>query len=260
SLDSPVIIEVVDPAPKKPETTPVPESAPAPRASTPPPAQAAVPAPPVDPEPVDPEPVDPGPVDPGPVDPGPVDPGPVDPGPVDPGPVDPGPEISWGTVRVWLDAQGHTHLSIPITGTPGTTVQVWMDDVPARGAEIVLDEAGAGVADIRPNGTQLLRNAPVAFRYAGGDWLTRTTLWELGASSLGTPNDGAPETTPEPQPSTPATAPDTEEPAAPELPLAVPTPTTVVEETAAPADTEKPAPVEEPAPTTSVTPAATGTE
>ncbi|WP_363331424.1 sigma-70 family RNA polymerase sigma factor [Microbacterium sp. 69-10] len=124
------------------------------------------------------------------------DPG-EDGGAVDPGGENPeAQELTWGTADVVIDTKFRTHYLIPVQGTPGSVVQVWMDAVPARGAELTLSPDGTGTADLRPNAQQLFTNAEVGFRYVvdgvPGDW-SSTNLWSLHPL-LGAPAPDAPAT------------------------------------------------------------------
>ncbi|MCC2029560.1 sigma-70 family RNA polymerase sigma factor [Microbacterium sp. YMB-B2] len=159
--------------------------------------------PPVDPgEEVEPEePVDPGePVDPvDPADPTePTDPtnptDPADPEAPDGGDETASPEpeaipitgpVALGQTEVWIDGNLKTHLTTPITGVPGATVQALIDGSAGGADQIVLDEAGAGTIDLRPTLTQILGDADVTIQYVTADGPLHpihTTLSALGGS------------------------------------------------------------------------------
>ncbi|MDT0156501.1 sigma-70 family RNA polymerase sigma factor [Microbacterium sp. ARD32] len=58
--------------------------------------------------------------------------------------------LTWGSVSTWFEGST-THYSLPIQGTPGATVQAWMDGEAGGDDEIVLDDQGKGVVDLRPS-------------------------------------------------------------------------------------------------------------
>lgn len=89
--------------------------------------------------------------------------------------------LSWGDAT--LDARdllGHGVVTyrIPVTGTPGASVEVWLDGKASRGTALTLDAGGSGTAELRINPSDWWSDVEVAFRYVvdgvGGDWLTTT--------------------------------------------------------------------------------------
>jgi len=194
---------------------------------------------------------DPGTEEPGTEEPGTEEPGTEnpDPGTEEPGTEDPDPgaeepgtgvtpvELTWGDADVSVDSGFVTHYRVPVIGTPGATVQVWIDRVAGGGDEIVLGEDGTGTADLRPSFAQLfLSNPEVGFRYVidgvPGEWST-TRLKSLGSLFSGvaaTDSDtraratAAPDAPAPPQtsPAPPEATTSESEPAAPETTASVP--------------------------------------
>src|SRR5690606_16490170 len=116
------------------------------------------------------------------------DPGTEDPGTEDPGTENPGTgvtpvELTWDSPTIrWVDVDEWQYL-VPVSGTPGADVEVWMDGVLTDANKLTLDDQGFGTADLRASLLQYLRNAQVGFRYVidgvPGEWRT-TQLQSLG--------------------------------------------------------------------------------
>lgn len=81
--------------------------------------------------------------------------------------------LNWGTATRQFEGL-KVHYLVPVSGTPGATVQVWIDQKSDRSDQITLDEAGDGIADLRPNVRDLAVNSSVGFRYVvdgvPGEW------------------------------------------------------------------------------------------
>jgi RNA polymerase sigma factor (sigma-70 family) len=214
SADTPMVIDVEEqpPAPKndtevkadpQPPAPPQHADVTEPAITKPAPTPAPTPTPSPDPTPT-PEPGD----GTAPVDPGDGGTDPVDPGTEEPGGETPATELTRGDATLAFDNLG-AHYLIPVEGTPGSIVQVWIDGVPGHGDELTLASDGTGTADLRPTVPQLINNAEVGFRYVidgvPAAWST-TTLWSLHpwTSAIVPPATDQPAT--EPAPEQPATA------------------------------------------------------
>jgi RNA polymerase sigma factor (sigma-70 family) len=153
------IASPVEPATPVVRVEPAPKPAPAPATTTPPAEPTPTPAP-TEPDPT-PTPTDPTPT-PSPTDPTPT-PSPTDPTgePTDPTAPTGTPALGTGTVTV----ENHRFvIAVPITGRPGSAVEVVMGDDPAQ--TVTLDAAGTATVTLRPRLIDLMRDAVVRARYS----------------------------------------------------------------------------------------------
>lgn len=122
--------------------------------------------------------------------------------PVEPvGPVDPTEPPSWktATLTIFEDNLGiHVHYSVPLSGTPGATIEALLDDSPTGGGTVVLDAAGAGTITLAPTLAQFFTpSTKVMFRYVLATGPGPSTRPSLLLSDLLTNGGGGEETPPD---------------------------------------------------------------
>lgn len=64
---------------------------------------------------------------------------------------------------------GVTHYLVRVEGAPDATVQAWIGSSTSGTTAAVLDDAGVGYVDLRPNAVQILFDAEVTFQYTLGE-------------------------------------------------------------------------------------------